>query len=623
MTLGLLFGDEEENEGLSFPHKIIHEYIAASYLVQEMKKDPRILSEQFQTWTDIKMHEEVYYFCIGCSADAKFAAVLIRHFCVVLKETMIGRMIGGHTDKLCHSGILKRTNLREELAAYNDKTELMQMVSTICQEAKVYRTACPNPACNDHIHVYPACKNTDPKHISQSELIIFTEMIKEVQMSFPDNVTNEHNRDGKSLVIFGDGKDNQDIGSINNAMSNCSITTVYLKNWIADSDQNVSNLFTKSVQTLQMEKCMLPGMLWNSIVCGLERGEALESLWLKDCTGITENMVTYIADLSALTTLFLQSCKLSCDMCGVLCRQFRQFNHLGGLHLGGNFVGEHVSHITEAIEAWGPVCQLRQLYLHDCYLPVEEISRLLSAVIQCCPQIDTLSIGMNHLGGYLSSFLAAPLVSLETLSVNNCSLQLEDVTSLTTALNHNILPCLRLLYMGSNNLTDSMMEPLLQAADTSHKGVLEIDLQNNYLSSEFTTRWSSQCRPYLLLGFHPQFLSLEELENIKYSVKGNIDRKGDLSVKNIADKLNRKIQKTGGECQYNDFVEVTAKDIHDEILYTSSDEDASHEDNEGRSSCYKAESVIMLLLFIIALAFIITLISLISNCSNKILHDEL
>ncbi len=508
---------EEENEWLSFPHKIIHEYTASCYLVQKIKKNRKILGKLFPTWKDIKRHEEVYNFCIGCSSDAEQASVFTTHFCAVLSKEMMGN-VKRCLYTLCHSGIYRidtHANQYEENEAHSDKAELTQVFSAICREARAHGNTCTNPVCNEYIHVYPACRNTDPTHISKSKLIVFTDIVNTPHNSCnssgaSDNRTDQCKKDDKCLVIFGDNNNQQALSRINNAMSYCNATHVYIKGCNvehsvnASIDQHVNNLFIQCLQSLCMKDCILPGIVWDEISRCLAGSKAMKSVWMYDCTGVTEYMITCTASFTTLTELLLRNCKLSSEMCEVICRKLKHLIHLEWLNLGLNPVGEHVTHITAAITAWGPAARLRGLYLYNCKLPADRIPALLSAVTQCCPLLQRLVIGGNNIGGCLPSFMATAPASLQYLGVINCNLQPDDVASITTAFTHNTLPQLWLLYMRDNSLTDDVVEPLLKAANTHRQGKLEVDLRENNLSAELTTRWSSQCRSQLHLNLHPQ-----------------------------------------------------------------------------------------------------------------------
>ncbi len=570
LELGLLFGNEEEmmegeNEWLSFPHKIIHEYIAACYLVQDIKKNGKILRKLFPTWKDIKRHEEVYNFCIGCSSDAGQASVLIRHFCAVLSETMI-RKVKLCWDTLCHSGIYKidtQSGQSEERKGHSDKAELTQVFSAISGEARPHENTCTNPVCNEYIHVYPACRNTDPSHIRQSKLIVFTDIVKTPHRSSSssnarDNISDQYKKDDKCLVIFSDKQ--QELSGINYAMSYCNVTQVYMRGCDIDHsgngsiDQDVNNMFTQYLQSLYMRDCVLTCNVWDEIGRGLTGSKAMKCVMLWDCTGVTEYLITCIVRLTTLKWLKLHNSKLSSEMCGVICRWLIHLIHLEKLGLADNPVGEHVTHITAAIRAWGPAAPLRRLYLQHCELPADRVPVLLSAVTQCCPLLEHLNIGGNNVGGCLPSFMAAAQASLQRLIVFKCNLQPEDVASITTALFHNTLPQLEFLNMHENSLTDSMVEPLLQAANTHHQGKLEVNLTNNKLSTELTTRWISQCRPRLHLFLHPQsdqLLSYIEVRNIMDDVIASIERESEFTIQGIADMAQSKIQLTGKESRFS------------------------------------------------------------------------
>ena len=533
---------DEESEWLSFPHKMIHEYIAACYLVREIEKSNEILKLLFPKWKDIKIHEEVYNFCIGCSDSAEQASLLISHFCAVLSEKMIENVKPG-SDKLCHSGIYKMDTIPDrvgEMEGYSDTKELTQVFSGIRREASGHKDTCTNPVCNEYIHLYPDCGNIDPNHISKCNLIIFNESITSDQhlLGAVNNVPDQHKKGKQSLVIFGDNDSDHDLTSINYAMSCCNVIQVYMRGCRVENSvnsenvQSVNNIFTPSLETLCMQHCTLPGAFWDRIGSGLAGSEAIERVLLADCTGITELLVNCIGSCTApirlelercelpsvpslassinLTKLKLRYCKLSHEACGTLCMQLIHLTHLNQIKLSDSPVGEHVKLITAAISAWGPSAVLRDLDLSDCELPAEQVPALLSALTECCPLLNNLCIDGNRISGCLSSFMAAVPAYLANLGLRSCQLQLEDVASITTALLHNRLPQLMYLNIRANSLSDNVVEPLLQAANTHHQGRLEVDLRYNTLSAEFTSRWSSQTRPQLHLSLHPQKTQLAD-----------------------------------------------------------------------------------------------------------------
>ncbi len=517
----MLFGNEEasieeENEWLSFPHKMIHEYVAAHFLVREIGKDQRLLKELFSTWTDIKRHEEVYAFCIGHSSNSRQVSVFISHFCAVLSDTMIKKVKIGNPE-LTHSGKYKMDTFAgrdKERTGHSDRADLLQILTAISREAGAHRNTCFNPACNEYIHVFPACRNNDPTHIAKSKLIIFTEPLEIAQhlrMSAPaDNMPDRNSKDKKCLVLFGDNDNGQDLTGINSSLSHCNIAYVYmghciLKHSVKQGDvQNVNNVFTESLQTLYMKSCTLPDVLQEKIGHGQAGSEAMKVVRLWGCTGVTLNLVNFIASCTTLTKLLLTDCKLSSEVCGVLCRQLKNLRHLVKLGLSRNPLGKHIAHMTDAIKAWGPRAPLEELYLHGCQLPADLIPPLLSAVTQCCPVLSHLGIGGSSVGGSLPGFVAAAPASLQFLWVYNCNLRSGDVASITRALSHNTLQQIEYLGMNDNILTDNVVEPMLQAANNHHIGKLEVDLRNNKLSPEFNARWSNQSKQHLHLHLKPQ-----------------------------------------------------------------------------------------------------------------------
>ncbi len=500
LELGLLFGNEKElingeDEWLSFPHKMIHEYIAACFLVREIAANHKLLNQLFGTWKDIKRHEEVYNFCIGCSSDSCLASLLINHLCMVLSATMLVNVKTGALE-LCHSRQYKIDTTaakNEEMRNYSDKIELIQVFSAVCREARAHVNTCTNPVCNEFIHVYPACTNTDPFHVIQSQLLVFTDKIRKVNrvISARDDMAHQKTWGEKCLVIFGDNNIDQDLTSINQAMSNCIVTQIYMKGCnVIDSEielncLNVESVFTESLQALYIKDCELPDQLWNEIGNGLAGSQAIERVRLRDCTGVTEHLIMCIG-LTSLTDLRLDNCNLSSEMCELICKELKHFTHLEWLDLSANPVGAHVVHLTAAIRAWGPVAVLKRLVLASCELPGHLVPDLLNVVALWCRQLRSLDIGENKIGGCLWRLMSDAPDSLQYLFAHSCNLQAGDVDSISKALRNGKLLDLQYLDIEHNGLSNTVVAPLVEAAKMYHRGKLEMNLRGNSMPAEST-----------------------------------------------------------------------------------------------------------------------------------------
>ncbi len=340
---------EEGNEWLSFPHKIIHEYIAACYLLRRISEEPQILPSLFPTWRDLKRHEEVYNFCIGCSSGAKmvgYSDLLVGYFCSAFSYSIIEN-VKNCSDAICHSGIYKIdiiVNKVEESGGFRDKAELLQVFSAMCREARAHgNTILYNPVCNKYIHIYPECTNTDPAHVSRSKLVVFTENIQPAHQA-PCVSFNSTNRDARienCIVIFGSKKSTQDLGSINLAVSNCNVAQVYITDCFLEKSngKNVNNIFTQSIVALLIKNSSLSALLWNEIGNGVKGSKGMNYFALRFCTGVSEHLLTHIATLTTLTWLEVLECKLSNELCELLCRQVIHLPHLESLVLQGNHIG--------------------------------------------------------------------------------------------------------------------------------------------------------------------------------------------------------------------------------------------------------------------------------------------
>ncbi len=153
MKLGLLFGEDTEATTeelpavLSFQHKLLQEYLAAIYIVENVRLDTTstFLAKSFPTWGKIETHREVVQFAGGILASIDTSLVCI-------------------TDHVAKTQILNEHN------KLNNGKDLAKDFSILfsCQREEGL------PAFNPYLSEYPTCGHPLAEVLAKTELVYIT-----------------------------------------------------------------------------------------------------------------------------------------------------------------------------------------------------------------------------------------------------------------------------------------------------------------------------------------------------------------------------------------------------------------------------------------------------------------
>ena len=131
-------------------------------------------------------------------------------------------------------------------------------------------------------------------------------------------------------------------------------------------------------------------------------------------------------DAPLLETLNLNNCSIREDSCCEILKSLATCQHITHLGLDGNHIGASGKHLADAINNWGDVPSLEQLYLYNCSIPEESCCEILKS-LATCQHITILSLSGNHIGASgkhladaINNWGDAPL--LELLYLENCSI---------------------------------------------------------------------------------------------------------------------------------------------------------------------------------------------------------
>ena len=199
--LGLLFGCDDNNEDddsdwVSFQHKIIHEFIAAIYIVDQVSKNLDFLRRTFPSWTHIKTHIEVFRFCCGYACE-QYQMVFVNYFTTTMCDFTLDMMRQGW-DRPTHVYTYKGDTYAErelELINHSDTQELSKNLQEILRECK-YTDQCD--FCSNDIFVSGVeDRQTMAHHMQSTRLLVFDEAVSDLLSlnCFGSNVSNDANRD--------------------------------------------------------------------------------------------------------------------------------------------------------------------------------------------------------------------------------------------------------------------------------------------------------------------------------------------------------------------------------------------------------------------------------------------
>ncbi len=161
LKLGLLFGEDTEATTedlppvLSFQHKLIHEYLAAVYIAENVKLDTTsttFLSEAFPTWEKIETQREVVQFVCGMLANTG-ASHVVMHVSKILAQQANNDLNTGE-----HSNILSRS----------DENHPLSIRKSLQKEGNV------STAIDPYLCEYPTCEQPLAEVMANTENVYIT-----------------------------------------------------------------------------------------------------------------------------------------------------------------------------------------------------------------------------------------------------------------------------------------------------------------------------------------------------------------------------------------------------------------------------------------------------------------
>ncbi len=211
--------------------------------------------------------------------------------------------------------------------------------------------------------------------------------------------------------------------------------------------------------------------------------------------GLHINRTKLLASLGVLPKslmyLTLTRCDINTeDQCELLVG-LGKMHRLKYLHLPSNRMKEHGFHVVQGLKELAPQSQLKNLNLDGSFLPCI-VSELLLETLCHHAHLERLQLSGNMVGGKMKLFTTSSPKQLKELVMRMCSPSKEDILSISSAFHTGKFQNLEHLSLSANRLTDSVLEPLMEAVlatQSQRKQSILLDVRRNKLSESFLKEW--------------------------------------------------------------------------------------------------------------------------------------
>ena len=513
---------------LSFHHALIHEFIAAIYVCKEVEKDVRFLEEAFPDWQTIKQLEEVCSFSAGLIKD-ELKSHFVEYLCnVTLRHGLMVRLENNpNTSQL---GIFKGDLFEYNDRKYSTEADVLTIKHTwleIHRECMQYPHTRATPFFNRVVRVLPL-KHELPENCQIPKAMMIALMdIEELYINKIVELCRLESESGppmcrqtldlpedQQLLVF--HSSTKSLGYVNRIASSVEkLGHIYIDTCthVDNNDQmdaetassegavEVSKMFRKDIKSLFLVSCQFSTPIWKQIADAIRGSETLTVVRIRNTTNIPNDFLKTLTEIENLKYISLQNCELSEEGSAIICSNMaRCFTKVEKFDISWNKIGDSNGDlIADAIENWNPTTgnHLAWLYLNDCDLTSETMSRLLKVVAKCAQSLERLRISGNNLSGCVKEIISNPLgfSKLKGLWLHNSSLNEDDIENLPKILH---LPQIEVLDVGGNKLKQHQVAPIIKAANQQGRS-MTLQLSGNDLSENFKHGQRSQSRRGLKL----------------------------------------------------------------------------------------------------------------------------
>ena len=492
--LGLLFGcddnnDDDDSDWVSFQHKIIHEFIAAIYIVDQVNKNPDFLRTTFPSWTHIKNHTEIFRFCCGYACE-QYQRLFVNYFTTTMCDFTMDMMRQGW-DRPTHVYTYKGDTYAEreqELINHSDTQELNKNLEEILRECK-YNGESTDFSSNDIFVSSVEDHQTMAHHMQSARLLVFDEASGNFPNSncFGNNLSKDANQDlnlKQALLISDLGPSEMKI--ISEASDNLLDLKYLYLNRITDVSEAFAKplkaLLQKPMESLYLIHSRLSEQI-NDLVEPLSNCVHLRVLNLWSTQGISHKILSKISNMEALTYFSLDGCNLNSEKCETLCSQLSHLCQLEVLELPYNNISHHGKILSDAVRQWGNHSKLKRLNLVKCNMPADVTGHLLETLRLCCPWLYWLGLTGNDLGNNLDNLVESHS-NLSRLYISDTHLNTNDANNLSKRIAQNKLSKLELLDISQNRLNEESLSNLACCFKKYHKEEMLLNIGGNNLKQE-------------------------------------------------------------------------------------------------------------------------------------------
>ncbi len=475
LLLGLLFGDQllhGEAEVLSFQHRLLQEFIAALYISHMMKEDAGFLESAFPNWDSIEGHKEVVQFVRGILKKSNDGQMMIDHVCRCFAEDMYTKLERGKHLDICLEHFC-RDYRYSPLGFIRD-----------------FQKELGSEKFSKYLCIYPECNKPLDYILCQSKLIV----INDIPDDMPD--LNVRPQEITSKIIIDIHLHNDLNPVFIDDYLGFQITTKNPHSEINTDEDDSLLSFNRKVTLLQSENSLLKSrqILLSKLMHRLLKNLATNKVSIHAIClvqiPVCQSLHLFPVSLRCLSLPLCEICDE--EVCQQLGEVLKQMHNLTYLDLRCNVMGQFGIHIAQALGC-NAHSKIRYLDLSQNDFPVQVSSVLLKALTGQT-QLQELVLSANNLSGCVGNLMQSPSPPLEVVQMSLCSLSADDILSISSAIEQGKLPQIEYLCISTNQLSESVLEPLLQSVETLEKrhAASELTLQIsrfNNVSEDFLNEW--------------------------------------------------------------------------------------------------------------------------------------
>ncbi len=439
---------------VTFPHKLLVDYLAAWYICQQNIQD--ILLQSFPTLYDVKKHEELIRFCCGLM---KGREEVMTYLVKVYKQAR-----WGYSTRFYFSADFKcMESLQNECGVkyphFVDYPSQGQSLSEVLSTAKIVKIG--NLTNENYDPTLPCC----------ADIFIIADRRWDSRVEMCGDMRTLQGHKEHISAIFLDGRPSDVMGQVSSLLPSSKLE--YLRM------QRCNSVPKAVVSSLAQMPQLTYLCLWRVRVSDGDVLVAAVKAWNGQSTlkvlnlfqtflpaSVCQPLLNAIAgNCPSFEVLFMNGNTLSGCLEGFLQNPPFEFRTLDVQET--ELQAEDIESLSAAVKA-GKLENLGKLDIRNNKLSKDAITPLLKSLTTAVTagklqKLARLYLRDHDLSGCLTGFLKNPPPALNKFHLSRTNLQPEDIKGLATAVRDGKLQHLVVLDLGGNNLSEVALKPLLHA----------------------------------------------------------------------------------------------------------------------------------------------------------------